>query len=121
MLRYRRDGRLANSRSRPGGTIEVAVSVGVSHAPTLDFEHISRGIGLVGCVKEKASTACSARDLCLSSPSRGRRKYVEHSCAEWRIRSTLHGLVHPVDVLVPYDVTVAQGHPVGEAPVALGV
>ncbi len=35
----------------------------------------------------------------------GRRAYVERTCGEWWILSAAHGLVHPEDVLAPYDVT----------------
>jgi hypothetical protein len=70
---------------------------------TPDFKQSPRHIGLVGCVKEKASVARPAKDLYLSSLFRGRRAYVEHSCNEWWILSALHGLVHPDDVLDPYD------------------
>ena len=68
------------------------------------FLQSSRRIGLVGCVKEKASTARPARDLYLSSLFRGRRRYVEHGCDEWWILSALHGLVDPDEMLEPYDV-----------------
>lgn len=64
-----------------------------------------RRIGLVGCVKEKGVTPTAARDLYRSTLFAGRRAYVERSCDEWWILSAEHGLVHPDDVLEPYDVT----------------
>lgn len=66
---------------------------------------MSRRVGLVGCVKEKASFAQPARDLYTSTLFRGRRRYVTESCDEWWILSAEHGLVAPNDVLEPYDRT----------------
>ena len=65
----------------------------------------TRRIGLVGCVKGKASGARAAKDLYVSTLFLGRRSYVERSCVEWWILSAEHGLVHPDTVLAPYDVT----------------
>ena len=64
-----------------------------------------RRVGLVGCVKQKAGTARPARDLYVSALFVGRRGFVERSCSEWWILSALHGLVHPDQVLEPYDMT----------------
>jgi len=65
----------------------------------------SRRIGLVGCVKEKAAGPRAAKDLYVSTLFSGRRSFVERSCARWWILSAEHGLVHPDEVLCPYDVT----------------
>jgi hypothetical protein len=64
-----------------------------------------RRIGLVGCVKEKAGTERAAKDLYTSTLFAGRRRYVEQSCDEWWILSAEHGLVHPDELLAPYDTT----------------
>jgi hypothetical protein len=66
---------------------------------------MSRRVGLVGCVKEKSAQPRRARELYLSTLFRGRRAYVEQSCDEWWILSAKHGLVHPDEMLDPYDVT----------------
>ncbi len=66
---------------------------------------VTRRIGLVGCVKEKASRPLPARDLYRSRLFAGRRSWVERSCDQWWILSAEHGLVDPADVLTPYDVT----------------
>jgi hypothetical protein len=66
---------------------------------------VARRIGLVGCVKEKATTVQPARDLYVSTLFTGRRFYVGRSCDQWWILSAARGLVHPDDVLAPYDVT----------------
>lgn len=60
-------------------------------------------VGLVGCVKTKRSTPCPARDLYDSTLFRGRRRYVEATCARWFILSARHGLVAHDDVLTPYE------------------
>jgi hypothetical protein len=64
----------------------------------------SRRIGLVGCVKEKKPERRAAKDLYVSTLFSGRRSFVERSCEEWWILSAKHGLVHPGEVLEPYDV-----------------
>ena len=66
---------------------------------------MSRRIGLVGCVKKKQGLAVPARDLYVSTLFWGRRAYVERSCDTWWILSAKHGLVHPLEVLAPYDMT----------------
>jgi hypothetical protein len=68
----------------------------------------SRGaprIGLVGCVKVKATEPRAAQHLYMSTLFRGRRSFVEASCCEWWVLSAKHGLVHPEETLGPYDVT----------------
>jgi len=62
-----------------------------------------RRIGLVGCVKAKSHHPRPAKDLYISTLFRGRRSFVEYSCDEWWILSAEHGLVHPDQVLAPYD------------------
>jgi hypothetical protein len=62
-------------------------------------------VGLVGCVKEKRTSAVAARDLYTSVLFRGRRRFVERTCDRWYVLSALHGLVEPLQVLEPYDET----------------
>ena len=71
---------------------------------TTDTPTTARRIGLVGCVKDKASAATLAQDLYTSPLFAGRRRFVEQSCTEWWILSAEHGLVNPGTVLDPYDV-----------------
>ena len=63
-----------------------------------------RRIGLVGCVKDKTAIPQAAKDLYISTLFTGRRSYVEWSSDSWWILSAKHGLVHPDEVLVPYNV-----------------
>ena len=65
-------------------------------------------IGLVGCVKEKASSARPAKALYISTLFRGRSTYVRRTCDRWFILSALHGVVDPDTVLEPYDVTLDE-------------
>ncbi len=62
-----------------------------------------RRIGLVGCVKDKAAAPRAAKDLYVSALFAGRRSYVEWSSDSWWILSAEHGLVHPDEVLAPYN------------------
>jgi len=71
--------------------------------PTLNLRPQLRQIGLVGCVKQKSGRPQHAKDLYLSPLFAGRRQFVEHSCDDWWILSALHGLVHPDEVLAPYN------------------
>ena len=69
---------------------------------------MTRRIGLVGCVKGKRGSAAKAQDLYESTLFRGRRSYVEQSCDEWWILSAKHGVIHPLDVIAPYDVSLKE-------------
>lgn len=122
-------------RSGPGSGPEVRTrSTGTTRPPTLGPERLvaaplatsssgtvptvqprtraqpdhSRRIGLVGCVKEKATSAKPARDLYVSTLFHGRRAYVERSCDEWWILSAKHGLLNPEEVVEPYDQTLKE-------------
>lgn len=65
---------------------------------------MTRRIGLVGCVGKKTLSPARAEDLYISPLFTGRRQFVEASCDEWWILSARHGLVHPQEVLAPYEV-----------------
>jgi hypothetical protein len=69
---------------------------------------VSKRVGLVGCVKAKATTSRQACDLYVSTLFRSRRLHVEDSCDEWWILSAEHGLVHPNQILEPYDLSMHQ-------------
>ncbi len=64
-----------------------------------------RRVGLVSCVKKKSPTPRPAEDLYRSAYFGKMRAYVEASCDEWWILSALHGLVHPKQILAPYEAT----------------
>ena len=60
-------------------------------------------INLVACVKEKLDHAAPARDLYVSPWFKKARAYCEQQDARWMILSAKHGLVHPSQVIEPYD------------------
>jgi hypothetical protein len=63
-----------------------------------------RCIGLISCAKEKADGPRVARELYTSPYFRKMRGYVETMCDDWCILSALHYLVHPDQILAPYEV-----------------
>lgn len=68
-------------------------------------------VGLVGCVKSKLSRPAVARYLYTSPLFEGRRRWVEQTCDRWFILSALYGLVHPDEVLEPYDQELTSASP----------
>lgn len=63
---------------------------------------------LVACVAKKAGSSCSARSLYQSPWFQKARRYAEERGDDWRILSAEHGLVHPYEVLTPYDVSMGD-------------
>jgi len=66
---------------------------------------VSQRIALVSCVKQKRSSAAPARDLYVSDLFRGLRRYAEARAGAWYILSAEHGLLHPDQVVAPYERT----------------
>lgn len=64
-----------------------------------------RRIYLVSCVSQKTPYRAPARDLYVSPLFQKARAYVLKSGSPWFILSAEHGLVHPDDVLAPYEKT----------------
>ncbi len=64
-------------------------------------------IGLVGCGARKLDRPAPARELYTGTLFRLASAYAERACDEWYVLSALHGLVHPDEVLSPYDLTLA--------------
>jgi hypothetical protein len=62
-------------------------------------------VGLISCVKQKAPSACAAKDLYTSPLFKKSRAVVEAAALPWFILSARYGLVHPDDVIEPYDET----------------
>ncbi len=60
-------------------------------------------IGLVGCGARKLGRPAPARELYTGTLFRLASAYAERTCDEWYVLSALHGLVHPDEVLSPYD------------------
>jgi len=66
---------------------------------------MSKKIVLVSCVDEKSITACPARYLYTSDWFKKAARYAGQIADEWYILSTKYGLVHPDQVLDPYNAT----------------
>lgn len=60
---------------------------------------------LVSCVKSKRGIRAKARDLYTSTLFQGARAYAEATGAPWYILSSRYGLVHPEEVIAPYEYT----------------
>jgi hypothetical protein len=63
---------------------------------------------LVACVAGKLDRPAPACELYTSDWFRKARAYVETIGAPWRILSAKHGLVHPEQVLEPYNATLGE-------------
>jgi len=62
---------------------------------------------LLGCVKSKQSVAAPAKDLYTSPLFRKGRAYIEAVGSPWFILSAHHGLVHPDEIIEPYDLALS--------------
>ena len=62
-------------------------------------------VALVSCVKRKRESAAPACDLYLSQLFRGLRHYAEKHADTWYILSAEHGVLHPMQVVEPYERT----------------
>ncbi len=62
-------------------------------------------IYLVSCVSKKRATPSPAKDLYTSPLFRKARAYVERTGGPWFVLSAKYGLVHPNEVIEPYDLT----------------
>lgn len=65
----------------------------------------ARSIALVSCVATKRSDKCAARDLYVSSWFKKVRQHVEAAGIEWYILSAKYGLLHPNQLIEPYELT----------------
>ena len=63
---------------------------------------------LLGCVKTKDVRPRPAKDLYVSELFRRRRRYAEASGRPWWIVSAEYGLVHPDEVIAPYDTLIGR-------------
>ena len=63
---------------------------------------------LLGCVSQKGSSPAPAKDLYRSELFRRRRLWAEASGNPWWIVSAEYGLIHPDEVVAPYDTRIAR-------------
>ena len=64
-----------------------------------------RKIALVSCVSKKQTSLMPAKDLNCSDWFIKVSKYVQIIADQWFILSAKHGLVHPDEMIAPYDKT----------------
>ena len=62
-------------------------------------------VALVSCVKSKRASAAPASELYTSQLFRSLRGYAEANADTWYILSAEHGLLHPAQVVEPYERT----------------
>lgn len=62
----------------------------------------------MSCVKSKAEHACPAREIYVSPLFAGMRRVAESMADSWWILSAEHGLLHPDQVIAPYERTLAK-------------
>ena len=62
-----------------------------------------RQVALVSCVSKKLTHPAPAKDLYCSSWWQLAKKYTETSRLDWRPLSARHGLLHPEQILAPYE------------------
>lgn len=94
--------------ARPVGKSPTAAPVAPMpspRAPRSATASNSSKIFLVSCVGQKLPYAAAARDLYTSDWFVKARRYVEAQRAPWFILSAEHGLLHPDQVVAPYERT----------------
>lgn len=62
-------------------------------------------IGLVACVKSKRGVASPASQLYISPLFQKSKRWAERHCDRWFVLSAKYGLVHPDEVIEPYEQT----------------
>lgn len=67
-----------------------------------------KSVAIVSCVKSKADTPRAARDLYISPLFSRTRQYALATADEWWILSARHGLIHPDQVIAPYEQTLGK-------------
>lgn len=108
-----RFGRSPAQRGRPPGgsqqTPQVAtVTAAPARRPVEEAPPESEGVILVGCVSQKIDVPAPAKDLYASDLWAKRRSYAEASGRPWFVLSAKHGVLHPDQVIEPYDVSLAS-------------
>lgn len=94
--------------ARPIGGLPTEMPASPKPAPSPLFpavESSTTRIFLVSCVEQKLPYAAAARDLYTSEWFLKARRYVEAQQAPWFILSAAHGLLHPHQMVAPYERT----------------
>lgn len=64
-------------------------------------------LALVGCGESKQEQPAEAKTLYTSSYFHKKRRWAE-GCDEWRILSAEYGLLHPTEIIDPYDTVLSE-------------
>jgi hypothetical protein len=69
-------------------------------------------VALIACTKQKLPQAAPAKELYTGDLFKKSRAYAEANTDEWWVLSARYGLVHPDEVIAPYDQTLQamSGH-----------
>lgn len=86
-------------RKRPGTAAEE---------PQREWSGSAADIIIIGCVRTKLPAPAPAAELFRSPLFAGRCRYAAGSGRPWYILSAKYGLLHPADVIGPYDVYLAE-------------
>lgn len=83
------------------------IGVGLLFVLSFYFAILERKMALylVSCVSKKLEVAAEAKDLYVSALFLKARAYVENRDERWFILSAKYGLVHPEQVIEPYNLT----------------
>jgi hypothetical protein len=73
-----------------------------------DGSNSGKRIALVSCVKTKVAEPMPAKDLYVSPLFRGMRRYAEATADAWFILSAEHGVLHPDQIVAPYEKTLSK-------------
>ena len=77
--------------------------------PGVSLDGPGRRLFLVSCVKTKLPRRAAAKDLYISDWFRKARACVESTGCPWAILSAEYGLLHPDEVIRPYEKTLNAG------------
>ena len=91
--------------SHPQEPIETPLSHSDSSVAQAQNPNLIGGLHLVSCVKSKLLQPAPAKDLYISNWFRKTRACVERAGGAWYILSAKYGLLHPNEVIPPYELT----------------
>jgi len=83
---------------------QMRLEMGAKEQGRLTVE--GEGVILVSCVSKKVKRRAKAEILYQSPWFRKARTLVKQTNAEWRILSAKHGVLHPEEVIAPYDLSI---------------
>ncbi len=67
-----------------------------------------RDVVLISCSRQKREQACAAGDLYISDRFLKARKHAQATGRQWYVLSAKWGLLHPDDIIAPYDMDLTE-------------